>query len=262
MRIALLCLAVACIAAPCMAAPCGAAVGQAIGSPLALALVEGPNQPSLVLLQRTITRTWGESDESTYVEVSVPDWKSEAWAMTLSGVVPGAGHAYLHQSSAIIFALLELGGWAARIHYGNRDSQLRDDAAAFRGNPYDSSSVWSFARWEASTGGDPTGIRTLYEQDPDEFDARIAHDPTYDKGWESPLPRNEFTHTLDEADGMLKRRKYASTALLFNHLGAAFDALRAARIHNFPLRQNLNLKVNTSWHSGAPGVKATLERRF
>ena len=257
MKIALLCLAAACIAAPC-----GATVGPASGSLLAISLVEGPSAPSLVLLQRSITRTWGESEESTYVEVSVPDWKSEAWAMALSGVVPGAGHAYLHENSAVIFALLELSGWAARIHYGNRDEQLRDDAATFRGNPEDSSAVWSFARWERTTGGDPTGIRALYAQDPDEFDVRIARDPTYGGGWESASPQNEFTHFLDEADGMLQRRHYASTGLWLNHLAAAFDALRAARIHNFPLRQDLQLKVKTSWRGGSAGVKATLERSF
>jgi hypothetical protein len=257
MRVALL-LALA----TCCAAPCGAATGQACGSLLAITLVEGPSQPSLTLLQRSITRTWGLSEESTYVEVSVPDWKSEAWAMALSGVVPGAGHAYLGERSGLIFALLELAGWGARIHYGNRDEQLRNDAAVFRGNPEDSAAVWSFARWEKSTGGDPTGIRTLYEQDPDEFDVRIGRDPTYGAGWESTSPQSEFTHFLDEADGMLQRRKIASTGLWFNHLVAAFDALRTARIHNFPLRQDMQLKVKTSWRGGNAGVRATLERSF
>lgn len=246
------------------AAPRVAAAGQANGSLLALSLVEGPREPTLVLAQRAITRTWGESEESTYVVVSVPDWKSETWAMALSGVVPGAGHAYLNESSGWLFALIELGGWAARIHFEGKNDDLRSQAATFRGNPYDSTSVWSFTRWERATGGDPAAIQALYEKDSEDFDTRIARDPAYDAGWATGTdpPKDQFTHYLDGADGMLERKKYASTALWFNHLAAAFDALRAARIHNFPLRQDLQLKVKTSWHSGSAGLKATLERSF
>jgi hypothetical protein len=243
-------------------APCVAAAGESSGSRLALAKVEGEREPTLILAQRSITRDWGASDESTYVEVSVPDWKSEGWAFALSGVVPGAGHAYLNESSGVIFALIELSGWAARIYFGNQDDSYRQDAATFRGNPEDSAAVWSFSRWQKNTGGDPAGIRALYEQDPDEFDVRIARDPVYGSGWDSAPPKDQFTHYLDEADGMLERRRYASTALVFNHLAAAFDALRAARIHNFPLRQNLRIEVKTAWRSGSPAVRASVERSF
>jgi hypothetical protein len=242
--------------------PPNAAAGTSAGSRLALAKVEGEEEPTLILAQRTITRDWGTSDESTYVEISVPDWKSEGWAFALSGLAPGAGHAYLKESSGVIFALIEVGGWVARIYFGNQDDQYRQDAAAFRGNPEDSAAVWSFARWQKSTGGDPTGIRTLYEQDPEEFDVRIARDPVYGSGWSAAPPQDQFTHYLDEADGMLERRRYATTALWFNHLAAAFDAMRAARIHNFPLRQNLRIEVKTAWRSGAPAVRASVERSF
>jgi hypothetical protein len=243
-------------------APCAAAAAR--GSLLALPLMEGEREPTLILAQRTIDREWGASDESTYVEVVIPDWKSEGWAMALSGVVPGAGHAYLGQNSAWIFALVEVGGWLARVHFGNQDQELRDEAAAFRGNPEDSSAVWSFERWEQATGGDPTGIRALYYEDPEEFDVRIGRDPAFADGWvQGPdPPQHEFVHYLDRADGMLDRRRYSTTAIWANHLTAALDALRAARIHNIPLQQDLRIKVKTSWRSGAPAVRAALERRF
>lgn len=245
-----------------VAAPRDAAAGQADGSLLAISLMEGTSAPTLVLAQRTIARSWGFSEDSTYVEISVPDWKSEPWAMALSGVIPGAGHAYLGENSGFLFALIEVAGWAARVHFGNRDDQLRQDAAVFRGNPEDSSAVWSFSRWERNSGGDPAGIRALYQQDPEEFDVRIARDPTYGAGWEATPPKDQFTHYLDEADGMLERRKYATTGLWFNHLAAAYDALRAARTHNFPLRQDLRIKVKTAWRSGSPVMRASLERSF
>ena len=247
------------VAGAACAAPC-----TARGSLLAVPIVEGEREPALILAQRTIDREWGASDESTYVEVSIPDWKSEGWAMALSGVVPGAGHAYLGESSAWLFALIEAGSWLARVHFGNKDQDLRDEAAAFRGNPEDSTAVWSFDRWERNTGGDPTGIRSLYYEDPEEFDVRIGRDPAYAQGWvEGPEPpQHEFVHYLDRADGMLVRRRHATTAIWANHLAAALDALRAARVHNIPLQQDLRLKVKTSWRSGSPAVSATLERRF
>jgi hypothetical protein len=50
--------------------------------------------------------------------------------------------------------------------------------------------------------------------------------------------------------------------LWFNHLAASFDALRTARIHNFPLRQNLHLQVKTAWRAGAPSLRAAVTRSF
>ena len=246
-------------------APCFAMAGTAKGTPLALPLVKGGHEPTLILAQRTITRDWGTSDESTYVEIAVPDWKSEGWALALSGVVPGAGQYYLQEShSALLFALIEVGGWLARGHFGNQDEQLRHEAQVFRGNPEDSSAVWSFARWERSTGGDPAAIHALYAHDPGDFDVRIAHDPTYAAGWAqgSSPPQDQFRNYLDRADGMLERKKYTSTALWFNHLASAVDAMRVARIHNIPLQENLRIHLKTAWRSGAPAVRASLERSF
>lgn len=256
------------LAACALLAPQGARAGQAKGTPLAVPLLQGAEEPTLILAQRTITRDWGASDESTYVEVTVPDWKSEGWAMALSGVAPGAGQYYLQEThSALLFALIEVGGWLARTHFDHLDGQLRHDAQVFRGNPEDSTAVWSFARWEQSTGGDPTGIRALYEHDPGDFDDRIARDPTYAAGWSQPStpterPQDQFRNYLDRADGMLDRKRYASTTLWFNHLASAIDAMRVARIHNIPLQENLHIHLKTAWRSGAPAIRASVERTF
>jgi len=253
------------LAGGALLAPRVAAAGHARGTPLALPLVQGGHEPTLILAQRSITRDWGTSEESTYVEVSIPDWKSEGWAMALSGVVPGAGQYYLQeQHSALLFALIELGGWIARVHFDNLDEQLRHEAQVFRGNPEDSSSAWSFARWEHNTGGDPAAIHALYDHDPADFDVRIARDPAYAAGWASGPgpPQDQFRNDLDRADGMLERKKYASTGLWLNHLVAAIDAMRVARIHNIPLQENMHIRLKTAWRSGAPAVRASLERSF
>ena len=92
----------------------------------------------------------------------------------------------------------------------------------------------------------------------------IGRDPVYDSGWaQGPNPpKNEFLSFLDGADDMLQRKRFATTALWVNHLAAAFDALRAARIHNLPLRQNLRIQVKTAWRAGSPALRASLEGRF
>ena len=248
-----------------LAAPCVARAGEASGSRLALPLKGLGGPPPYVLAQRTITRSWGTSEESTYVEISLPDWKSEGLAFLLSGAAPGAGHAYLGESSGILFALMEIGGWVVRRHFDSRDHSLRSAARLYRGDPSDSSSAWSFERWERNSEGfDPVGIRELYERDPGEFDVRIARDPAYASGWANAAipPHDEFRNYLDRADGMLERKRYTATALWLNHLVAGLDALRAARIHNIPLRQNLRLQVKTAWRAGSPSMRAWLERSF
>ena len=252
------------LAPAAIAAPRAACAGEADGSRFALPLITEGRSPSFVLAQRSITRSWGMSEDSTYVEVTLPDWRSEGLAFMLSGAAPGAGHAYLGESSGLLFALVEIGGWVARRHFDSRDHRLRHAAALYRGNPDDSTAAWSFQRWEQSSGGDPAAIRELYQRDPTEFDVRIARDPVYASGWEQARipPHDEFRNYLDRADGMLARRRYASTALWVNHLAAAFDALRAARIHNLPLRQNLRLHVRTAWRSGSPSMRAWLSRSF
>jgi len=241
-----------------------ACAGEANGSALALPLVQDASKPTLILAQRTITRDWGASEESTYVEVSLPDWQSEGWAMALSGAVPGAGHAYLGESSGILFAMIEAGGWIARRHFESRNDRLRHAAVAFLGNPTDTSAAWSFSRWEHMSGRDASEIRALYDGDREAFYARIARDPAYLPGWAGgPIPpRDEFRNFLDRADGMLSRKRYATTGLVVNHLVAAIDALRAARINNLPLRHNLQLKVKAAGGFGSPSVTACLEQKF
>jgi hypothetical protein len=49
---------------------------------------------------------------------------------------------------------------------------------------------------------------------------------------------------------------------MLNHVIAAFDALRAARAHNLPLKKNIDLQLGAKLNRGAPELRATLTRRF
>jgi hypothetical protein len=71
------------------AGPAGAVIR---GSAFALPLVTGHARPELVLAQRAIDRSWGLSEDSSYAEVDVPQWRSEGLAVGFSAVVPGANH--------------------------------------------------------------------------------------------------------------------------------------------------------------------------
>src|SRR2546422_338634 len=109
----------------------------------------------------------------------------------------------------------EAGGWIAGRHFESRSDRRRSEAVTYLGDPSDTSAAWSFGRWERSTGGDPSEIRALFDGDREEFYARIARDPTYAAGWavRKIPPRDEFRNFLDRADGMLARKRYATTEL-------------------------------------------------
>ena len=106
----LLCLALASGATAAAAAP---SPGRIAGSPLALASVpRDPGQRLAArleqatghadagghedwLAQRVVTREWGASDDTSYLEIEVPGYRSEGWALVLSSIVPGAGELYV-----------------------------------------------------------------------------------------------------------------------------------------------------------------------
>lgn len=255
------CAALAALAA--LACACGAArAGSLCGSALALPALSPDATPRLVVAQRAITRSWGPSEDSTYVEIAVPEWRSEGWAAVLSAAVPGAGQTYVGEGSGLWFALAEVAGWTARHVFRKEARDLEGEAAAVAGVPADSGAAWSFARWAERTEGDAAEIAALYDRDRDAFYARIANDPTYAAGWSAEGSRSEFRSLHDRSQRYEKRARYAGNALWLNHVVAAVDALRAARIHNLPLRENLRVKLRSGWRHGGPSVVAALERRF
>jgi hypothetical protein len=234
------------------------------GSTLVLPLVSGPGRPQLYLAQRAIDRAWGPSDDSSYVEVNVPQWRSEGLAAGLSAAVPGAGQLFVGEGSGLWFALAEAVGWTANRIYLHKARSERDRSARFVGDPADSSSAWSFARYRQATGQDPAELEAVWAQDRQAFYEMIARDPVYLAGWsgQSDATRGEFSDIRSTARGYYNRASGAGYALWLNHLVAALDALRAARLHNLVLQENLELKLRSSWQGGRPAVMAVLVRRF
>ena len=231
-------------------------------SRLAFRRLEGGGRPELILAQRTIDRDWGPSDDSIYVEVDLPGWKSEPLAAALSAALPGAGQRYVGENSAWVYAALEVAGWGGWWWYRHDAGRLRDRASGLAGPPDDPASGWSFERWAEATQGDPAEIAALYQADPEAFYNSIASDPTYVAGWASPEARSEFGALRIRADTRLGRSRAFSTGLWLNHLVAAVNALRAARFHNMPLTREVGVRINGGMKRGSPTVVLTLERKF
>jgi hypothetical protein len=242
--------------------PCGAGLPGADVSHLAYRRVAPAGVPGGLLAQRVIDRQWGLSDDSVYVVLDVPGWKSEPLAASLSLALPGAGQFYSGEHSGWFYAAAEVAGWGGRWWYRRDAHRLEGEAASIAGQPSDASSGWSFERWAAATEGDPSEIATLYAADREAFYDRIASDPRYVSGWGSASERTQFSSLRIRSDMRLSRSRVYSTGLWINHLVAAVNALRAARHHNMPLSRTMGIKVNGGISRRAPQWSVALERRF
>ncbi len=234
------------------------------GSPLALAIMAGTESPRLFLAQRAIERTWGPSEDSVYAEVKVADWKSEGAAVAASAAIPGAGQLYVGENSGYLYLLAEATGWVSHTLFKRGADDRRDDAVKFAGSPTDPASAWSAERWASATGGDPQEILALYAADRSAYLRTLAGDDRYLAGWagESQATRGSFNDLRSDEQKLMRRARYATWGLVLNHTISAVDALRAARIHDLPLRRNLDLRLQSGWRRGGPTMMAVLVRSF
>lgn len=242
------------------------ATGAELVSPLAPAILRGSSDvPELWLAQRTIDRQWGLSEDSTYRTVEVKGWKSEGWALALSGALPGAGQLYVGEGSGWLYVVGEALGWAGRIVTRNKGDQLRDQAAAFVGDPTDSTSAWSFARYASVSGGSATQLEALWVGDRESFYQALATNPNYRVGFAGTDPGVTFESyrgLRDSSQDRYRQSRMLEVALWVNHAVSAFDALRAARFHNLPLRRTIELQLGGNIRRGEPQFRAALVRRF
>lgn len=247
----------------------GAHARPALGvesSELAIPKLHGASEvPELWLAQRTIDREWGISDDSTYRTIDMKGWKYEGLALSLSGVVPGAGHLYVGENSGWVYVLGEALGWYGRWQARRRGDQARDLAAQAVGDPTNPNSNWSFERYAAATGDDAKQLRTLWAQDRNAFYELLSDDSRYRYGFAGPdqgLAYENYHDTHEFSQKRYRQGRYLEIALWANHVVSAFDALRAARLHNMPLRRNLDLQLGGRVNAGGTRLRAAVVRRF
>ena len=233
-------------------------------SELAIPKLHGAAEvPELWLAQRTIEREWGLSEDSTYNTVDVKGWKTEGLALSLSGILPGAGHLYVGENSGWAYVVGEALGWYGRWQAKRRGDEAQKLAAEAVGNPLNPDALWSFERYAANTGDNADQLRTLWEKDREAFYELLSSDTRYSAGFlDTEHGFNNFHDTHEFGQKRLRQARYLEIALWANHVVAAFDALRAARLHNMPLRRNLDLQLGGRLHSGKPRLRAAVVRRF
>ena len=242
------------------------ATGSGLSSKLAPSILRGSaDVPELWLAQRVIEREWGLSEDSTYRTVDVQGWKSEGMALALSGALPGAGQLYVGEGSGWLFMVGEALGWAGRVITHSRGEDLRTQAATFVGDPNDSTSTWSFARYSQASGGQATLLQQLWAADRESFYQALATDPSYRSGFAGSDPGvayDSYRGLRSSSQDRFRQSRMFEIALWANHAISAFDALRAARFHNLPLRRTIDLQLGGRLHRGEPTFRAALVRRF
>jgi hypothetical protein len=218
-----------------------------------------------LLAQRVIDREWGLSEDSTYREVEVEDWKSEGLALALSGAVPGAGHLYVGESSGWLYLAAEALLWVGRGVLRQQASDLRSQAVAFLGDPTDTSSVWAFQRYEDRSGQSATDLEALWNLDRDAYYQALSRDTGWLAGFTGVDPSiayQSYVSLRSEQQQRLQRARQVDLLLVAYHVYAAWDALRAAHAHNLPARRNLEIQVGSVLERGRPGVRAAVVGRF
>ena len=228
-------------------------------------LLESARGPELWLAQRSIDREWGPSDDSLYRLVDIPEWKREGLAMALSAAVPGTGQLYVGERSGWVFLLVEALGWAGRVVTRQRGDQLAEEAAALVGDPTVATSGWTFERYAASTGRDPQELRVLWDKDRDAYYELLSRSDDYRFGFSGPDPLesyDQYRSVHESSEDRYQRSRYSEAVLWVNHLVAAFDALRAARNHNLPLRRDIELRVGGNLRAHNSEARVVLVRKF
>ncbi len=234
-------------------------------SPLALPILRLEGAGDGLLAQRVIDREWGVSDDSTYREVDVPGWKSEGLALGLSGAIPGAGQLYVGDSSGWFYLLAESAGWFGRMLENRRADQRHQDLARFVGDPNNPTSGFSFAQYSSKTGDKAEDLRALWSGDRDAYYRALANDPKYIAGFTGVSPAADYGRYSDlmaSHDAGLHSATILESLLILNHMVSAFDALRAARLNDLPLREQYHLELGERWRHGRPELRAAVVRRF
>jgi hypothetical protein len=248
------------LAATCVGRADAVPVSPSWGSPLALGFGFRASGPEGWLAERAIEREWPVRGDSGVV--TIPGGRSELGALGLSAAFPGAGQLYAGESRGAYFAAAEVAGWLGWLLLRNNADGLRDDARTLAGAPDDSTSAFSFERLEDATEEDTSDLRALYAADRESFDQVIGSDARYAAGWSSPDARTRFDDLRQRSDRRLSQSRTTESVLWVNHLLAALDAFRIARLRNLSIAPGLQLKADGRLSHGRPAVRLALERRF
>ncbi len=211
------------------------------------ALLTGVDRPTLVYAQRTIDRGIGDMPvppEEPYREMEIEGWKSPGLATGMSALLPGSGQLYSGSSRGYIFLGVEAVAIASIAAFSSKKSDTQDEYYSYVGDPYQSTSRFSFDRLAGAVGpAEVERLRVIYERDQREFYDAVTHNDTYAAGWVDANDRFDADNLADESDRYARKAKTGIYVLIANHLVSAVDALNLARFNNIALKDNLSLKL-------------------
>jgi hypothetical protein len=210
-------------------------------------------EPELVLAQRSITRELGKSTnemgpEPAYTYVEVDGWKSPGKASLLSLAVPGTGQIYTGSKRGFVFLGVEAVAVLAFVKYRSDSHGKRDQYFSYVGDPNHTGSRFSFERLAASVPPEELArLQAIYERDPREFYDMVTTNDTYAGGWSdagaSTGQRATAEDYIEEVNNLGRKSNFGLFTAIANHLVSTIDALRAARLNNIALRENLSMKI-------------------
>jgi hypothetical protein len=236
--------------------------------------ISGTGKPELMLAQRSIDRRWGTSspdsvfeDPSAYTYVEVDGWKSPVAAGGLSFVFPGSGQLYVGEKYGFIMMGIQAVALYSYFHFKNESESLQGEAFAYAGDPNASGSLWSFEKYEAAAGvGAAAELREIYAKDPVEFYSRVSTQAKYFPGWQGSGQEQVDNvvgyRTLDEErQDAAKKSNLGLYTAIANTVVSTVDAVRAANLNNFKIKQNLNLEMKPKLGNDS-GLTAVLTHNF
>jgi hypothetical protein len=224
------------------------------GLDLVPALLTGAGTPELALAQRAITRgsddmpAPGPTDKTQYAVVNVEGWKSPAAAASMSFVVPGTGQLYEGAKRGYIYLGIEAVALATFVKYRNDSNDTQDQYYSYVGDPYVSTSRFSFERLSATAPPEEVErLRTIYAKDQREFYDTVSKNDAYAAGWSDPNvgasgARDVAMSYSEDVNSLAKKSQFGLFTMIANHLVSTVDALNIARFNNIALRDGLTVK--------------------
>ena len=255
-----------------LASPCPE-LGEPTAFLLASTRLTGAQHPELILAQRAIDRDIeperpAPTDSTEYEYVEVEGWKSPVLAAGMSAVLPGTGQLYTGSKRGYVFLGVQAVALYTYFHFDSKAEDSQTEAFTYAGDPGQAPSRWSFDRFEQEAGGEEADqMREIYERDPSEFYSRISSDPQYFAGWagadEAEKVDNIAGYRLldEERTDAERASRLGLFAAIANSVVSAVDAFRQARLNNFEIEQDWNLRFKARTGSNA-GFTAYVTHRF
>ncbi len=262
--------AAALLAAVAIALASGAAFASAFASaPHATPLWNSAEPPRVEFAQRALRRpVEAPVDTVGHLPGGAADRKSRGLAVALAAIAPGAGQLYLGQRHGYAQLGAEALAWFAFASLQTSAHDKRDQYAAFVGDATAAviapANHWQFDRYCPTPADcDTTDYNDLLRQwqnDRTRFFESVT-DPRYSRGWSDTTSAGHYDVLREQANRMLRLSRYATAAVVVNHVISLIDAVQGSRHLAVSDADTPRVRVEWAVHASGDG-RAALVYRF